>query len=116
MLKSHPPIPKLNLPPSDQSATFQHVPDGPLEREWEPGCQPDEVYDRVLPAWRAAMRNWLVRRLRDERDTMAAWQKGVRTTGRDTYFYWTTIFGSESRGQEQGSKTAAARISGGELD
>jgi len=91
-----PSVPALSLPPTDESATFQHVPDGPLKREWEPGCQPDEVYNRVLPGWRAAMRNWLVRRLRDEKDTMAQWQAGIRTKGRDTYFYWTTIFGSES--------------------
>lgn len=88
-------VPTLNLPPSDESATFQHTPSGPLRREWEPGCQPDEVYDKYLPAWRAAPRRWLVKRLRDEKEWFARMQAQVRTPARDTYFYWTAIFGSE---------------------
>ena len=90
-----PPVPTLILPPSDESATFQHVPSGPLRREWEPGCQPDEVYDRLLPGWRAGLRRYLVNRLRGEKEWMAEMQVKVRTPRRDTYFYWTAIFGSE---------------------
>jgi hypothetical protein len=64
---------------------------------YEPGCQPDEVYDKLLSPWRAGMRRYLVQRLRDEKDWMAEWQKRVRTPMRDTFFYWTAIFGSEFR-------------------
>lgn len=41
------------------------------------------------------MRRYFVKRLRDEKEWMAKWQASVRTEGRDKYFYWTAIFGSE---------------------
>lgn len=93
-------MPKLELPPpnlNDETALFQHAPTPgtKVRQEWEPGCQPDEVYDAALPAWRARARRYLVRRLHVEKKWMADWQLRVRTEGRDKYFYWTAIFGSE---------------------
>lgn len=84
-------------PPSSGTAIFQHNPkgDATLRREWEPGCQPDELYDAFLPAWRASLRGLLVRRLRNESTQMADWQKRVRSEARDRYFYWTAVFGSK---------------------
>ncbi|WVF65651.1 hypothetical protein IAT40_000382 [Kwoniella sp. CBS 6097] len=84
--------------PSSETAVFRHSPepDSKLKREWEPGCQPDEVYDRHLPVWRAWLRRQLVSRLRGENQWMAEWQKRVRTEGRDKYFYWTAIFGTHT--------------------
>lgn len=86
--------------PHPQEALFQHdpAPNTALKREWEPGCQPDAVYDRALPPWRAKLRRYFVQRLRDERDWMAKWQAEMRTEWRDRYFYWTAIFGSEFSG------------------
>jgi hypothetical protein len=84
--------------PDPSEAVFQHDPvaGSSLKREWEPGCQPDEVYDRALPAWRAWLRRYFVLRLRSEKEWMAQWQVRVRTEARDKYFYWTAVFGSES--------------------
>lgn len=84
-------------PASSGTAIFQHNPkgDATLRREWEPGCQPDELYDAFLPAWRASLRRLLVRRLRNESTQMADWQKRVRSEARDKYFYWTAVFGSK---------------------
>ncbi|OCF40255.1 hypothetical protein I317_05949 [Kwoniella heveanensis CBS 569] len=83
---------------SSETAVFRHSPepDSKLKREWEPGCQPDEVYDRNLPSWRAWLRRRLVGRLREENGWMAEWQRRVRTDGRDKYFYWTAIFGTHT--------------------
>ncbi|OWZ53182.1 sphingosine-1-phosphate phosphatase [Cryptococcus neoformans 125.91] len=85
-------------PPSSGTAIFQHNPkgDATLRREWEPGCQPDELYDAFLPAWRASLRGLLVRRLRNESTQMADWQKRVRSEARDRYFYWTAVFGTHT--------------------
>lgn len=85
----------IALPP--QPAIFQHSPSAsaPLRKEYEPGCQPDAVYDAALPPWRAALRRWLVARTRAESVWLAKWQKRVRSEGRDKYFYWTALFGSE---------------------
>jgi len=41
------------------------------------------------------LRRYLVNRLRGEKDWMADMQEKFRTPNRDTYFYWTAIFGSE---------------------
>ena len=84
-------------PPS--KALYQHEPspDAPIREEWEPGRQPEAVYETLLPPWRAAIRRWLMRGLKEESDWMAAWQVRVRTEGRDRYFYWTSLFGSEFR-------------------
>jgi len=89
--------PKINLDIPAESAIFQHSPspDTRLKVEWEPGCQPDEVYDRALPRWRAWLRRYLVKRLRIEKVWMADLQGRMRTEFRDRYFYWTAIFGSE---------------------
>lgn len=97
-------VPSLHIPipaPSQETALFQHSPsaDSKVRQEWEPGCQPDEVYDAALPAWRAWARRYLVGRLRKEREWMAGWQASVRTESRDKFFYWTAIFGSEFVGQ-----------------
>ncbi|WVW79260.1 hypothetical protein I302_101227 [Kwoniella bestiolae CBS 10118] len=88
----------LAPPPRDETAVFQHspAPDTKLKTEWEPGCQPDEIYDRYLPAWRAWLRRKLVKRLREEKDWMADWQKRIRSGGRDRFFYWTAIFGTHT--------------------
>jgi hypothetical protein len=86
----------LTVPPPE-TALFQHKPSpsARVKAEWEPGCQPDEVYDRVLPKWRARLRRYLVRRLTEEKEWMARWQGEVRTEERDRFFYWTAIFGSQ---------------------
>ncbi|WVQ89999.1 hypothetical protein IAS59_003775 [Cryptococcus gattii] len=85
-------------PASSGTAIFQHNPkeDATLRREWEPGCQPDELYDAFLPAWRARLRRLLVRRMRKENTRMADWQKRVRSEARDRYFYWTAVFGTHT--------------------
>jgi len=81
--------------PRSESAVFQHDPSiATLKKEWEPGCQPDQVYDTALPPWRRWVRRRLVKRLRTEAEWMATWQRRVRTIGRDKYFYWTAVFGS----------------------
>ncbi|KAK4687514.1 hypothetical protein P7C73_g2591, partial [Tremellales sp. Uapishka_1] len=86
-------IPSPSLTPTP-TAVFQHSPNSSsLHKEWEPGCQPDSVYDNVLPYWRARLRRFLVQRLHREKLWMADWQKKVRTPARDRYFYWTAIFG-----------------------
>jgi hypothetical protein len=36
-----------------------------------------------------------LRYLKWERGFMPDWQKRVRTEGRDKFFYWTAVFGSE---------------------
>ncbi|WWC97890.1 hypothetical protein V866_004778 [Kwoniella sp. B9012] len=88
----------LAPPARAETAVFQHSPspDSKLKTEWEPGCQPDEIYDRYLPSWRAWLRRKLVKRLREEKDWMADWQKRVRNDGRDKFFYWTAIFGTHT--------------------
>ncbi|RSH95324.1 hypothetical protein EHS25_000411 [Saitozyma podzolica] len=87
----------LKVPPPE-TALFQHSPSpgARVKTEWEPGCQPDEVYDRVLPPWRSRLRRYLVDRLRKEKDWMAGWQGRVRTKERDRYFYWTAVFGTHT--------------------
>ncbi|KAI9636684.1 sphingosine-1-phosphate phosphatase [Dioszegia hungarica] len=100
-MRTQPALPKLELPPpnlNDETALFQHAPTPgtKVRQEWEPGCQPDEVYDAALPAWRARARRYLVRRLHVEKKWMADWQLRVRTEGRDKYFYWTAIFGTHT--------------------
>ncbi|CAD6590847.1 MAG: Sphingosine-1-phosphate phosphatase 2, partial [Tremellales sp. Tagirdzhanova-0007] len=89
---------KIKLDHSPETAIFQHSPSSGsrLRAEWEPGCQADEVYDRILPAWRANIRRYLVRRLRAEKLWMSKWQGGVRTELRDRYFYWTAVFGTHT--------------------
>ncbi|RXK34902.1 hypothetical protein M231_07836 [Tremella mesenterica] len=85
----------LTVPPSE--GIFQTSPENSrLRLAYEPGCLPDQVYDRELPAWRARIRRILVKRLRDESEGMARWQKRVRSEGRDRYFYWTAIFGTHT--------------------
>jgi hypothetical protein len=37
-----------------------------------------------------------MRYLEWEKGFMPDWQKRVRTEGRDKFFYWTAVFGSES--------------------
>lgn len=56
----------------DTTALFQHSPETKqLEREYEAGCLPDEVYDRQLPAWRAGLRRFLIRCLKVESEWLA---------------------------------------------
>jgi len=88
----------LAPPPADQKALFQHSPSpgSTIRKEWEPGCQPPEVYARELSTWRNELRLWLLRYLEWEKGFMPDWQKRVRTEGRDKFFYWTAVFGSES--------------------
>jgi hypothetical protein len=87
----------LAPPPQSQKALFQHSPSpgSTIRKEWEPGCQPPEVYARELSHWRNGLRLWLLRYLEWERGFMPDWQKRVRTEGRDKFFYWTAVFGSE---------------------
>ncbi|WVO15304.1 hypothetical protein L204_102960 [Cryptococcus depauperatus] len=89
--------PEISVPYTE-SAVFRHSPklETQLKREWEPGCQSDELYDVYLPAWRASIRRFLVRRLRNEKEWMADWQKATRSEARDTFFYWSAIFGTHT--------------------
>lgn len=91
---------KLHLPvpdPSSQTALFQHSPSPgtSIRKEWEPGCQPNEVYARELSVWRNRLRLSIVRNLEWETQFMPGWQRRVRTKARDKFFYWTAVFGSK---------------------
>jgi hypothetical protein len=99
------------------TALFQHSPEwNKLDREYEAGCLPDEVYDRILPGWRAGLRRFLTRCLRVESEYVAKTQVSrsslwllfilkvevvasvkIRIRGQflDRYFYWTALFGSK---------------------
>lgn len=60
---------------NDATALFQHSPESnKLEREYEAGCLPDEVYDRTLPGWRAGLRRFLTRCLKVESEYLATMQ------------------------------------------
>lgn len=60
---------------NDTTALFQHSPESnKLEREYEAGCLPDEVYDRTLPGWRAGLRRFLTRCLKVESEYLASMQ------------------------------------------
>ena len=83
----------LEIPPT--KAIHQSSPSSALKLGDTIGRLPDEVYDRALPPWRARWRRWLVRRLEGESEAMGKWQRRVRSEGRDAYFYWTALFGSE---------------------
>lgn len=91
----------LSVPEQAQTALFQHSPSSGsrIRKEWEPGCQPSEVYERELSPWRNRLRLGILRCLDWETQFMPAWQKRVRTEARDKFFYWTAIFGSESCSQ-----------------
>jgi hypothetical protein len=57
---------------TDTTALFQHSPESDqLEKEFEAGCLPDEVYDKALPSWRAGLRRMLVASLRVESEYLA---------------------------------------------
>lgn len=61
----------------------------------EAGRQPDAVYAERLAPWRDSFRRWCVRRLGPESERIARWQARVRTPARDTFFFYSAIFGSE---------------------
>lgn len=61
----------------------------------EAGRQPDAVYAERLAPWRDSFRRWCVRRLGPESERIARWQAKVRTPARDTFFFYSAIFGSE---------------------
>lgn len=94
---------QLAPPPADQKALFQHSPSpgSTIRKEWEPGCQPPELYARELSPWRNELRLWLLRYLEWEKGFMPDWQKRVRTEGRDKFFYWTAVFGSGSCSEQE---------------
>lgn len=62
----------------------------------EPGCQPDAVYVAALNPVREAVREFIAHRMPEESERLARWQRAVRSPARDTFFYWSAIFGSES--------------------
>lgn len=61
----------------------------------EPGCQPESVYEAALNPVREAFRRAIVRAMPDESARIARWQQALRTPQRDTFFFWSAIFGSE---------------------
>lgn len=61
----------------------------------EAGRHPDAVYAESLAPWRDSFRRWCVRRLGPESERIARWQAKVRTPARDTFFFYSAIFGSE---------------------
>lgn len=63
----------------------------------EAGRQPDAVYAAALAPWRDSFRRWCVRRLGPESEQIARLQAKVRTPARDTFFFYSAIFGSEYR-------------------
>lgn len=63
----------------------------------EAGRQPDSVYAESLAPWRDNFRKWCVRRLGPESEKIAALQAKVRTPARDSFFFYSAIFGSKSR-------------------
>ncbi|GHJ86026.1 hypothetical protein NliqN6_2428 [Naganishia liquefaciens] len=79
------------------TAVFQHSPETQrLQKEWEAGCQADEIYEKALPRYRAWLRRILVSRLRAENEMLGRLQKRIRTPWRDRYFFWTAIFGTHT--------------------
>ncbi|KAJ9123334.1 hypothetical protein QFC22_001533 [Naganishia vaughanmartiniae] len=79
------------------TAIFQHLPEiHKLKKEKEAGCQPDAVYDKALPKWRASLRRKLIYSLRAENELLATLQEKIRTPWMDRYFYWTAIFGTHT--------------------
>lgn len=53
------------------TALFRHSTEsGRLEKEYEAGCLPEQVYDHALSPWRAAVRRVLVASLRKESELM----------------------------------------------
>lgn len=69
-------VPNTFIPPSQRSSRAPSP--APHEKTValivEPGTQPDYVYDNVLPAWRAAIRRYLVRGLKWESEAIGAMQ------------------------------------------
>lgn len=60
------------------------------------GCQPDSLYTSLLPKWRNTIRRKLVKSVEWESPRLGSAQKAVRTPSLDTYFIWSSIFGTHS--------------------
>lgn len=78
----------------------------PAAPRTEAGLQPDAVYAASLAPWRDNFRKWCVRRLRYESEKIGQWQTTVRTPARDSFFFYSAIFGSESPTTGTGGMTA----------
>jgi hypothetical protein len=63
----------------------------------EAGLQPDSVYAAALAPWRDGLRRSFVSVLPAESEWIASVQREYRTKGRDNFFFWSAVFGSESR-------------------
>jgi hypothetical protein len=53
------------------------------------------VYENALSPWREWMRRMVMAPLAAESEWLAQIQQRVRTPGRDRYFFWSAVFGSE---------------------
>ncbi len=115
---THPHLPSLHLPspinlsllfptvhlssahstishPSNMAATEADAP--PKRVHIEAGLQPDSVYAAALAPWRDGLRRSFVSFLPAESEWIASVQREYRTKGRDKFFFWSAVFGSESR-------------------
>ncbi|KAI0072156.1 PAP2-domain-containing protein [Panus rudis PR-1116 ss-1] len=60
------------------------------------GRLPDEVYERTLPWWRAALRKKILGNVEWESEVLASMQKRVRTPFLDAYFVYTSSLGTHT--------------------
>lgn len=70
-------------------------PNGARKVHIEAGLQPDAVYAAALSPWRNAIRRRFVKNLEAESEWIASIQRQYRTKGRDKFFFWSAVFGSE---------------------
>lgn len=61
-----------------------------------PGQMPVDVYDTILPPWRARIRKMVVKRVEKESETIANMQKYIRTPFWDAYFVYTSSLGTHT--------------------
>lgn len=61
----------------------------------EAGLQPDAVYAAALSPWRDALRRSFVSSLAAESEWIGSMQRKYRSKGRDRFFFWSAVFGSE---------------------
>ncbi|KIM45566.1 hypothetical protein M413DRAFT_430272 [Hebeloma cylindrosporum] len=61
-----------------------------------PGCRAKDVYDTTLPWWRAGVRRKVVSTLHWESQIIAKMQERIRTPWLDSYFVYSSIFGTHT--------------------
>ncbi|EKM76419.1 hypothetical protein AGABI1DRAFT_78483 [Agaricus bisporus var. burnettii JB137-S8] len=61
-----------------------------------PGNKAMDLYDTMLPKWRAAPRRWLIPLIRKESQILAKMQEKIRTPWLDAYFVYTSSLGTHT--------------------